>query len=124
MKKIRISAGAVTALAALDDSDKANAIWGALPLKARGNRWGDEIYFGIPVQVGAADDARDVLESGELGFWPPGNAFCIFWGLTPASQGSEIRAASPVNVFGRLEGEPSVFDSVPSGAEIKLERET
>ena len=123
MKKIRIRAGAISALAVLDDSETASAVWEALPLKARANRWGDEIYFGIPVQVGAAEDARDVVESGELGYWPPGSAFCIFWGLTPASQRDEIRAASPVNVFGRLTGDPLVFHPVTSGAEITLERE-
>ena len=109
MRRIKISAGGVVALATLGDNDTAGAIWDVLPLTAQGNRWGDEIYFEIPVHLPLASDARDVLEAGELGYWPVGHAFCIFWGATPASQGDEIRAYSPVNVFGRLEGEPAAL---------------
>lgn len=110
-------------MAALEDNPTADAIWAALPIAAQANRWGDEIYFEIAVQLPQADDARDVLEAGELGYWPVGHAFCIFWGPTPASRGSEIRAYSSVNVFGRLEGDPKAFDPVGSGAAIKIERE-
>jgi len=62
-----------------DTSETASAIWDALPIEARGNTWGDEIYFSIPVDVKAEKDARDVVSVGELGYWPPGTAFCIFW---------------------------------------------
>ncbi len=123
MRRIRISAGNVAATATLHDNATADAIWAALPITARGNLWGDEIYFEIPVRLPQADDARDVLEAGELGYWPVGHAFCIFWGPTPASRGGEIRAYSPVNVFGRLEGDPLAFDSVPGGTEIRIEGE-
>jgi hypothetical protein len=122
MRKITISAGGVSATATLNDSATADAIWAALPLAARGNRWGAEIYFEIPVHLPQADDARQVLEAGELGYWPVGRAFCIFWGPTPASQGDEIRAYSPVNVFGQLVGDPLAFDPVPGGAEVKIDR--
>lgn len=122
MRRIRITAGGVSATAVLYENDTADAIWGALPLAARGNRWGDEIYFEIPVRLSQADDAREVMDAGELGYWPVGHAFCIFWGPTPASQGGEIRAYSPVNVFGQLEGTPLAFDPVPGGTEIKIER--
>ena len=122
MRRIRIRAGGVTAMATLNDNATADAIWEALPITGRGNRWGDEIYFDIPVRVSQADDARDVMEAGELGYWPPGSAFCIFWGPTPASRGDEIRAASPVNIFGQLEGDPSIFGAVPSGTKINIER--
>lgn len=122
MRKMTIQTAGVTATAILEDNATADAIWEALPITARGNRWGGEIYFEIPVQIAAADDARAVMDAGELGYWPPGSAFCIFWGPTPASRGDEIRAASPVNPFGRLEGDPAVFDPVPDGAEIRLEQ--
>ena len=123
MRKIRISSGGVIATATLHDNATADAIWEALPIEARGNRWGEEIYFEIPVQLSQAEDARDVLGAGELGYWPVGHAFCIFWGPTPASRSGEIRAYSPVNVFGQLEGDPLAFDAVPGGAEIEIERE-
>jgi hypothetical protein len=122
MRRIKISSLGAKATATLDDSTTADAVWDALPFTARGNRWGDEIYFEIPLRMPQAPDARDVLEAGELGYWPVGRAFCIFWGPTPSSQGKEIRAYSPVNVFGRLEGDPLAFDSILDGAEIRVER--
>ena len=121
MRKIRISAGKVTATAALKENATADAIWQALPMEASGNTWGDEIYFGIPVQVAQEKGASDVVELGDLAYWPPGHAFCIFFGPTPASRGSEIRAASAVNVFGKVEGDAKVFKQVRNGEKVRLE---
>lgn len=122
MRKIKISAGGVAATATLEDNATGGAIWDVLPVAAQGNRWGDEIYFEIPVHLPQADDAREVVEPGELGYWPVGHAFCIFWGPTPVSHGDEPRAYSPVNVFGRLDGDPLALDALPGGTEIKVER--
>lgn len=122
MRRIRITAGAVSAEATLNNSFTADAVWNALPIQGSVNRWGEEIYFGIPVKAKQAPDARDVLEMGELGYWPPGSGFCIFFGVTPASRGEEIRAASPVNVFGRVEGDAGVFTRVPDGQAIRIEK--
>ncbi len=121
MRRIRITAGDISAEAALLDNTTADAIWEALPLEARGSTWGEEIYFGIPVYL-EEDGGQEVVELGDLGYWPPGHAFCIFFGRTPMSRGNEIRPASAVNVFGRIEGDPKVFTQVPSGAQIKVER--
>jgi hypothetical protein len=121
--RIRITAGSVGATATLNDSATAQAIWKALPIDAVGSTWGDEIYFGIPVQQDE-DDAKAVVEVGDLGYWPPGSAFCIFFGPTPASRGDEVRPASPVNVVGRVEGEAVVFKQVASGTRVRLEAAT
>jgi hypothetical protein len=118
---LRITAGSVSAQATLDDSRTARAVWAALPIEATAQTWGDEIYFTIPVSL-PEDDARDVVGLGALGYWPPGRAFCIFFGPTPASHGEECRPASPVNVFGRIEGDPAVFKAVRAGTQIRLER--
>jgi hypothetical protein len=99
----------------------AQAIWDALPLEAKANTWGDEIYFSIPVEVDA-ENPREVVGIGDLGYWPSGSAFCIFFGPTPMSRGDEIRPASPVNVFGRVEADPRVFKSVASGDTVRIER--
>jgi hypothetical protein len=120
-RQIKITAGAVSQTAELNDTATANAIWEALPMRARGNTWGDEIYFGIPVHCGP-ENGQAVVELGDLGYWPPGEAFCIFFGPTPMSTGEEIRPASPVNVVGRLLGDPKEFKQVRSGAEVVLER--
>ena len=120
-QKIRITAGSVVAEARLDDSKTARAIWEALPLAAKVETWGDEIYFAIPLHL-KEETPKDVVEMGDLGYWPPGNAFCVFFGPTPASRGEEIRPASPVNVFGRVTGDPKVFKKVRSGTAVRIER--
>ena len=111
----------MAATARLGETPTARAIWDALPLEVPGQTWGDEIYFAIPVAL-AEDDPQEVVEAGDLAYWPPGRALCVFFGPTPASRGSEIRPASPVNVFGRVEGDPTVFRRVPAGTRIQLER--
>ncbi len=104
-----------------ENQETAQAIWEALPIEARANSWGDEIYFSIPVEIGS-ENPKEVVEMGDLGYWPPGNAFCIFFGPTPASRGGEIRPASPVNVFGRVVGDPRVFKKVRSGERVTIDK--
>ena len=120
-KRIRISAAPVVMEAELNESQTAQQIWDVLPLGARGNIWGDEIYFSIPVDA-ETDNAQAVVKMGELAYWPPGTAFCIFFGPTPMSQGAEIRPASPVNVVGKLIGEPQAFKQVSDGTVVKIEK--
>ena len=124
MRQITITAGSITASAVLNDSTTADAIWEALPITARASTWGDEIYFGIPVHLDEASDAKEVVNLGDLGYWAPGHAFCIFFGRTPMSRGNEIRPASAVNVFGKVEGDPRVFTEVTSGSPVTIERAT
>lgn len=120
-RRIRITAGSVAAEAVLDGSATADAVWAALPLSAAGQTWGDEIYFAIPVTA-APESPRETVDMGDLGYWPPGSAFCIFFGPTPTSRGAEIRPASPVNVFGRIAGDARVFKKVRSGTTVRIDR--
>jgi uncharacterized protein len=123
MPTLRITAGPVTVTAELNDSPTARLLWEALPIDGKANRWGDEIYFSIPVDADEEPDARAAVEVGEIAFWPPGNAFCIFWGPTPASRGSQPMAASPVNLLGKIDGDATQFGRVSSGVRVRLERE-
>ena len=118
---ITITAGDVQLEAQLNDSPTAAAIASALPINGNGQRWGKEIYFEIPITAELESDARDVLNPGELGYWPTGNAFCIFWGPTPASRSDEIRAASPVNIIGKVNGDVRLLDHVKSNTPITIE---
>ena len=120
-KKITITVEDVKMSAELNDSETAQKIWKTLPIEGSVNTWGDEIYFSIPVNT-ESENAKAVVSEGDLGYWPPGSAFCIFFGLTPASRGDEIRPASPVNVFGNVIGDPKVFKKVRSGAKIIVEK--
>jgi len=122
MKTIVIRAGEVEMRAELEEGPTAKLIWDALPIQGRVNRWGDEIYFSIPVRTGSEPGAREDVDVGELGYWPPGSAFCIFFGPTPASTGSKPRAASPVNILGRVVGNAAEFRKVRDGEKIFLER--
>lgn len=121
-KKIRILINDLRVEAELNESKSAQSIWEALPLQARANLWGEEIYFSIPVKAGLEPGAREVVSSGELGYWPTGHAFCIFFGPTPASRGDEIRAASAVNVIGQVLSDPKIFRKAKDGATIVLEK--
>ena len=95
-------------------------IWDALPIEASVSTWGDEIYFGIPVSAGE-EMGQEVVELGDLGYWPPGSAFCMFFGPTPMSRGDEIRPASLVTVIGRMHGDSTVLKRVSSGAPVLIE---
>ena len=122
MKTITIRAGNISMSAELNEKPTAIQVWEALPIEARGNRWGDEIYFEILVSAGQEADARADMEVGELGYWPVGSAFCIFFGPTPVSTGSQPRAYSPVNILGRVLGDATLFRQVKSGEKVIIER--
>jgi len=122
MRKIQITAGDVSEAAVLEDNPTGDAIWEALPIEGQVNTWGEEIYFSIPVHLDQAGDARETVDMGNLGYWPSGNAFCIFFGRTPMSRGDEIRPASAVNVFGQVEGDATIFTSVDDGTRIEIEK--
>jgi len=94
----------------------------ALPIEGVGYRWGDEVYFSTSVAA-EEENPREVVDKGTIAYWPPGRAICIFWGPTPASRSAdEIRPASPVNVIGRVLGDPAVFSKFRSGGVVRIEK--
>jgi len=120
-RHVEIQAGDVSAQAELNETQTAQAIWEALPFEGRAHRWGEEIYFSVPMTL-ETERGQEVVEVGDLGYWAPGRAFCIFFGPTPASHGQEIRPASPVTVFGRLIGEATIFEEVKGGTHVLVRR--
>jgi hypothetical protein len=123
VKPIKIILGSLTLQAQLNDSPTAQKIWEALPIETSFSTWGDEIYFSIPVAMELESDAQEVVESGDLGYWPSGNAFCIFFGPTPISSEGEIRPASAVNMIGRIIDDATKLKEGMSENLIRLERE-
>ena len=101
-RRVNIHVGEVTIESVWNASQTAERIAAALPIEASGNYWGGEIYFEIPVSADYEPDARDEVDPGTVAFWPAGNCLCVFWGRTPASRGNECRAASDVNIVGRV----------------------
>jgi len=120
MVKIMIEVENISMEAELLNTPTALKINDALPLEGSVNVWGDEIYFDIPLSIDQEPGASQDVEVGDLGYWPAGPAFCIFFGPTPVSSGDQPRAYSPVNVFGRVLGNPQLFKGVANGAIIKI----
>ena len=120
-KIINISASPITMQAELNDTKTAQLIWDSLPFNGKANTWGEEIYFGISLKTDE-EKPQEVVQLGDLGYWVPGTAFCIFFGKTPVSRGDEIRPYSPVTVIGKLLGDPKVFKKVKDGTRILIEK--
>ena len=121
LQVILIKAGTIHVQAELNNTRTARALLGILPVKATANTWGDEIYFDVPLTA-EIEDGKQVVEMGDVAYWPDGPSLCLFFGRTPASRGDEIRAASPVTILGRILGDPKVLKSVRSGAEVTVEK--
>jgi hypothetical protein len=102
MARVTFTIGSEEIVVEWRDSETARQLLAALPLRAQGSYWGGEFYFPVPIKAAAEPDATDVVEPGTVAFWTQGSCLCLFWGPTPASQGSECRAASSVNIVGRV----------------------
>ena len=120
--QIALATGRVKLKAELNDSPSAQAFLESLPNDVSLSRWGDEYYGNCGIKVTQSADAREELEVGELALWAPGNALCLFFGPTPASRGSEPRAASPVNPIGRLLDDPASLKSMGPSIRVKVTR--
>ena len=119
---ISIIIGNESVSAELNDSKTAEQILSKLPIESVFSTWGDEIYFPIPVKMGS-ENSKDIVELGEIAYWPPGNAFCIFYGATPASTEDEIRPASAVNPLGWIKCDPRIFKELSKKSNhIRIEK--
>jgi hypothetical protein len=119
MPRVNLTIGETEIQSEFNDSETARRICQALPVESSGSYWGGEFYFPVPVQSPRAKDAREVVEAGTVAYWPDGACLCIFWGPTPASQGSECRAASPVNIVGRVLN-PAMLEGL-KGRRVKVQ---
>ncbi len=122
-RTIKIIVSGIELEAVLKDTATADAIWELLPVDVQSSIWGDELYFALPEELDVGlENGQELVEIGDLGYWPVGNAFCIFFGPTPMSKGDEIRPASAVTVFGRVVGYATELEGVRSGARVVIER--
>lgn len=122
MTAITITVNDLTFTAELNNSPTAQQILSQLPIDFSGALWGDEIYGSIPVSAAAEEDASEDVEVGTLAYWPVGSAFCLFYGPTPASTGDQPRAASPVNIVGRVSGDATVLRQISSSPQVRIEK--
>ena len=121
--KITIKIGDLSVKAELNDTLTAQKIAEILPFTSSFSTWGEEIYFSIPVTSGLDESAREKVEPGDMGYWPTGKAFCIFFGPTPTSGPGEIVPASAVNIVGKVTDDPKKFLDVMNMSEITVERD-
>ncbi len=108
-------------LSEIKNPNTVTAILKILPIKTHVSTWGDELYFSIQSKA-KAENTQSVVDKGDLAYWPPGDSLCIFFGLTPASRGDEIRPASPVNLVGKVLGDSTVFKKVKENDEIQINK--
>jgi hypothetical protein len=118
---IKIKIGTLELSAELNDSPTSKKLISILPLEFSMSRWGDEYYGDCGINAVLSQDARDIMEVGELAVWPTGNALCIFFGPTPASRGDEPRAVSPVNPVGKLLDSPDALKNLGSSIHVRIE---
>jgi hypothetical protein len=102
MASVKFTIGEAVVEAVFEDTPTAKALLDAMPMETTGNYWGGEFYFSVPVKSKPDATAREVVEPGTIAFWTEGSCLCLFWGPTPVSKAGECRAASSVNVVGRV----------------------
>jgi hypothetical protein len=113
-REIRITVGEVEAAARLNDTNTAEKVLGILPFASAVSVWGDEVYFDVPVDTGL-ENGKDLVELGDIAYWPQGKALCIFFGRTPIGEGDEIRPISEVTVVGRVVADRETFRRLLGG---------
>ena len=118
-RKISFTSGSITIEGILNESETAKKIWSSLPLDSSVNTWGDEIYFSVQVD-NELENSQEIVDLGDIGFWPPGNAICLFFGPTPISSEGEIRPASSVNIVGKLIGNLEELKLIISASKISV----
>ena len=121
--RIRIAWPKGEASAILEDTPNARALVSALPVNAKAQTWGEEVYFELPVRAKLEAGAQQVVPAGSVCFWVEGSSLALPWGRTPVSEGDESRLVTRCNVLGRIDGEPRQLASVRSGDSITVSLE-
>ncbi len=121
-KRCKISIKKFEIIVELNDSITASKIWESLPINSNANTWGDEIFFYTTIHADIESDAKEILELGEIAYWPSGKAIAIGFGKTPISIKNEIRLASKCNVWGFTVFDLRRLKEIADGENITVER--
>ena len=102
MNNINFKFSSYTINIKLRSTKTAIAIKNILPFKSIVKTWGEEIYFEIPIEesLDLENDAKDIINIGEIAYWIEGKCIAIGYGKTPISKGNEIKLAARTNIWG------------------------
>jgi len=84
---------------------------GAMPFTSKSFLWKEEVYFETPVSLGP-EKPKPTVQTGDIAYWPPGKAFCIFFGKS--------QPYSPVNVIGKITSDLDALRKVRQGEWVKV----
>jgi hypothetical protein len=118
--KIRISWDKGQVTATLVETPTTSQLEKSLPFQSEANRWGKEVYFEVPFSA-KLPDAKQVVDAGTVCYWVQGRSLAIPFGPTPVSRADECRLVAPVNILGRVDSDPKIFDSIKEGDAIRVE---
>jgi len=115
-RKLKITINEHNILVSLRETATADAVFAALPFESQAQTWGDEVYFSTPVSSQSLEnDAKDVVELGELAYWVEGDCIAIGFGPTPISHADEIRLAARTNIWGDADDDLKALKNVQPG---------
>jgi hypothetical protein len=120
-ERISITVDGISIECEVLDTPTAHAILNALPLESSAMTWGEEVYFSIPVSMPREEDAKAVVEPGEIAYWPDGQAIAIGFGETPISAPGEIRLAAPCNIWARSLADVTALRPSKPGDKVRVE---
>ncbi|WP_455206825.1 cyclophilin-like fold protein [Kaarinaea lacus] len=121
MQQIKITVGSIELVASLLDTPTAKAVIDCLPIESIAQTWGEEVYFEVPLRAKRENNAKDVVEPGEIAFWVEGNCVAIGFGRTPLSKGHEIRLAAKTNIWAITHDDVKKLGTVKPGDIIRID---
>ena len=122
MKKIILKFKDKVLILNLRDTPTAELIYDALPISSSVKKWGEEIYFETPLDIELENNARAVVEFGEIAFWNGGSAIAIGYGKTPVSKNNEIRLISPCNIWADSNFDKSYIEQIKENETVEIEK--
>ena len=120
MHKINLKFSSYTINIKLRSNKTASAIKNILPFKSIVKTWGEEIYFEIPIEesLDLENDAKDIINVGEIAYWIEGKCIAIGYGKTPISKGNEIKLAARTNIWGDANLNVERLKNIKDGDEV------
>jgi|TARA_B110000003_G_scaffold62303_1_gene62692 hypothetical protein len=122
MRKIVLKCKKAELILELRETLTADIIYNSLPLKSKIQKWGEEFFFETGLNVELENNAKSVVNIGEIAFWNDGSAIAIGYGKTPISKGNEIRLISPCNIWADCKFDKSYIENIKENETIILER--